>query len=62
MPGAMAFIIAGNRCRTGLSNAGSNSFDVTDANVSVEALDAGAFSGVQHLYINIAWRFPSFDK
>ena len=44
----------------GLSNAGNNTHYLTSAFVMKEAVNSGAISGVQNLYLNIAWTFPSF--
>lgn len=44
----------------GLSNAGNNSNAITEAFILKEAVNNGAIIGVQNLYMNIGWTFPSF--
>mgnify|MGYP000539553379 CR=1 FL=1 len=45
----------------GLNSAGNNSNAETDALVLKEAITNGAINGVQNLYMNIGWTFPSFS-
>lgn len=45
----------------GLTNAGNSSNDATTAGVMRDALDAGALAGVNNIYLNIGWTFPSLS-
>lgn len=44
----------------GLNNAGNSSNGLTDALVFKEAVNNGAIAGVENLYLNIGWTFPTF--
>lgn len=44
----------------GLGNAGNNSHALTSAFIMKEAISNGAITGVENLYMNIGWTFPSF--
>lgn len=46
--------------RDGLTFATNTAFDVTSAYVMKEAQNSNALTGVNNLYMNIAWTFPSF--
>ncbi len=44
----------------GLAYANNTSFDSTSAEVMVKAITSGQFSGVNNIYMNVGWTFPSF--
>lgn len=45
---------------SGLAAAGATKLDVTDANIMSKALQAGALSEVNNIYLNIGWSFPAY--
>lgn len=44
----------------GLAHASNTAYDITSAYVMKEAQNAGALTGVNNIYYNVAWTFPSF--
>lgn len=44
----------------GLAYAGNQAYAITDGNVMTKAHEANALSGVNNIYMNVGWRFPSF--
>ncbi|MCX6256769.1 MAG: Omp28-related outer membrane protein [Bacteroidia bacterium] len=42
-------------------NFGGNTYALTDADIMVKAFTANAFAGLENIYLNIAWRFPSLS-
>ena len=43
----------------GLAAAGSTTVGLTDAEIIVKGMNAGAFDAVRNMYLNIAWTFPA---
>ena len=43
----------------GLTNAGSTTVGVTDAEIMVKGINAQAFDNVKSIYFNVAWTFPA---
>lgn len=46
--------------KDGLIYAGNNSYALTDADIMKDGINSSAFTGVENLYLNVAWKFPSF--
>ena len=45
----------------GLAYASNTTYDSTSAEVMVKAITSGQFSGVNNIYMNVGWTFPSFS-
>jgi hypothetical protein len=45
----------------GLAYASNTTYDSTSADVMVKAITSGQFSGVNNIYMNVGWTFPSFS-